>query len=1112
MKGLDNAIEVSEVVMGSPGLRQLVALKDWSRTPLGPPEDWSEALRTTVETCLGSRFPVIIFWGPELVQIYNDSYRPILGSKHPEALGQTAAECFPEIWDVVGPMLRGVLQTGEATWSDDLLLMLERGGFPEECYFTFSYSPAGPAPVEGVFCAVIETTRRVLGERRLDVLRDLSTSLAGIKRVDEALDVALSVLSRHPDDLPAGVLREPNAEDQGSPTRGGSERWWPTAPSEEGSSSSGVTRRNDLNRVVDEAAGGTAEAVGRPRWATYNVKRPGSAKPAALLGVELNPNVPFDDSYRDFLSLVVAAIGAGLASAEGQEEADLRAEALEEIDRAKTAFLTNISHEFRTPLTLLLGPLADSAADPRLPDEVQAVLAMAERNGRRLLKLVNSLLDVARLEAGRVVPAFEPIDVSTATSNLASVFSSAVDDAGIALVIDCQPLGRTVSVDPEMWEQIVTNLCANAVKYTNSGSIEVRLRAEGTDVRLEVADTGVGIPADDLPFVFDRFRRARTPGVRTEEGTGLGLAIVRELVHLHGGTVEVESTPGVGSLFTVTIPMFRTDEVATPTAEGMRALSSTTEEVVRSLQSFARDLNAVVDENSAREADESDIIDAACTDEMSVEDGAPVIYVIDDNSDMRSYLSGLLSKYWRVRTFDDPVRALQAIRRRPPDLVLSDVMMPGLDGFGLVSELRSDPATAQVTLVLLSARAGEEAALEGLEAGADDYLVKPFTARALLARLRSHLDLSALRREATNRAVRHTHQLTALSRAAGDLLSTERIATIVGIVELSGRQMTGAANCTLDLYPQRSTNRKTIAPHSTGANVFAVDLMLADGSVIGRLTLTDTPDGVFDDEQRNLVAQLANVAARRIENIRRYQREHRLADALQKGLLPRSLPHIPGLEMAARYRPASDAAEVGGDWYDALAIPDGRLVVVVGDVMGHDLDAAVTMGELRHLLRAHAPESSGPAELCDTVNRLFRTVVEGKQMATAVVAFIDPQTGDVSVVSAGHPPWLLLDPNGPVHVSLDVPGVPLGASFLAKECVSSEFNLTPGSTLIFYTDGLIESREEALDVSIAKLAERCSGLCDSSLDAALDFLVESSLEATSSRDDVAVLAVRRWPS
>ena len=177
--------------------------------------------------------------------------------------------------------------------------------------------------------------------------------------------------------------------------------------------------------------------------------------------------------------------------------------------------------------------------------------------------------------------------------------------------------------------------------------------------------------------------------------------------------------------------------------------------------------------------------------------------------------------------------------------------------------------------------------------------------------------------------------------------------------------------------------------------------------------------------------------------------------------------------------------------------------------MGHDLDAALTMGEFRHLLRAHAPESSGPAELCDTVNRLFRTVVEGNQMATAVVAFIDPATGDVSVVSAGHPPWLLLDPDGPVRVSSDDPCLPLGASFLAQECTSSEFTLTPGSTLIFYTDGLIESRHEALDISIAKLAERCSGLGYSTLDAALDFLVDSSLEATSSRDDVAVLAVTK---
>ena len=328
-------------------------------------------------------------------------------------------------------------------------------------------------------------------------------------------------------------------------------------------------------------------------------------------------------------------------------------------------------------------------------------------------------------------------------------------------------------------------------------------------------------------------------------------------------------------------------------AEGMRALSSNTDEVVRSLQSLARDLEAVIDEDSACEADESDIIDAARNDEMSVEDGAPVIYVIDDNPDMRSYLSGLLSQHWRVRTFGDPARALEAIRRRPPDLVLSDVMMPGLDGFGLVTELRSDPVTAPVTLVLLSARAGEEAALEGLEAGADDYLVKPFTARALLARLRSHLDLAALRREATDRAVRHTRQLTSLTRAAGELLSTERIATIIGIVERSARQMTGAASCTLDIYPRSSTVQKRVPRLSTDDSVYEVDLMLADGSVIGRLNLRHAPDGFFDDEQRNVVAQLANVTAQRIENIRRYQREHRLADTLAEGPAPSVAPSDP---------------------------------------------------------------------------------------------------------------------------------------------------------------------------------------------------------------------------
>jgi signal transduction histidine kinase len=406
---------------------------------------------------------------------------------------------------------------------------------------------------------------------------------------------------------------------------------------------------------------------------------------------------------------------------------------LAELDSAKTAFFSNVSHEFRTPLTLMLGPLEDSLADTPDPlaAEQRARLTMVHGNALRLLKLVNALLDFSRLESGRLRAHYAPLDIGTFTADLAGMFESAAARAGISLVIDSPPLAEPVWVDRDMWEKIVPNLISNALKFTHAGRITVTVRDEGASVALWVADTGVGIPESELPRIFERFYRVAGSHGRTHEGTGIGLSLVRELVELHGGRVTVESEPAGGSTFRVSIP------------KGFAHLPPEAVSYTPAPAGGGRDAAATALEASRWIAGKPD--------PLPVQDQIPTaprsrVVVVDDNADLREYLTGLLAPLYDVVTAHDGLEALEAIRAQRPDLVVSDVMMPNLDGFGLLRELRRNPSTIGVPVILLSARAGEESAIEGLGSGADDYLVKPFSARELLARVHTHLELARMRR------------------------------------------------------------------------------------------------------------------------------------------------------------------------------------------------------------------------------------------------------------------------------------------------------------------------------------------------------------------------------
>ena len=414
---------------------------------------------------------------------------------------------------------------------------------------------------------------------------------------------------------------------------------------------------------------------------------------------------------------------------------------LGELDATKTAFFSNVSHEFRTPLTLMLGPLEDSLADTvDVPSEQQRVrLTLAHDNALRLLKLVNALLDFSRLEAGRMRASFAPLDFAGFTAELAAMFHSAVDKAGLELVIDCPKLSTPVWADRDLWEKIVPNLVSNAFKFTHAGRITVHVREDDTSAVLEVTDTGVGIPEEQLPRIFDRFHRVPGASGRTHEGTGIGLSLVRELVELHGGNVTAQSVVGRGTTFRVEIPKgyshLPPESVSqTPATSG----------VDRATRAYVAEAARWVVEGEDREPKHTTATRGTTAPDVSTVRAR--VLVVDDNADLREYITTLLSAAYDVSAAVDGLAALEAVRAKLPDIVVSDVMMPRLDGFALVRELRADPATASLPVILLSARAGEDAAVEGLDMGADDYLVKPFSARELLARVRAHVQLAQTRR------------------------------------------------------------------------------------------------------------------------------------------------------------------------------------------------------------------------------------------------------------------------------------------------------------------------------------------------------------------------------
>lgn len=929
----------ADFLSGGGEMGALLRSHDWSATDLGAPGQWPQSLKIAIRIMLTSRQPIWIGWGPDLMFFYNDAYKSIIGGRHPWALGRPTSEVWREIWDSIGPMLSTAMGGIEGTYVEEQLLIMERNGYPEETYYTFSYSPIpdDSGTPGGIICANTDDTKRVLGERQLGLLRDLGARAAEARSWREACQRAAAAIAANQRDLPFAMIYmvEPDGHSLSLLGTSGIEAGHPAAPASIPIGGPAPWPVADVLHsrepiVVDDL---TARFAGDLPAGAWKGAPPGSAYLQILAAAEsghtgvliigLNPFRLFDRAYEDFLGLVAGQITAGVAHADAYEQERRRAEALAELDRAKTVFFSNVSHEFRTPLTLMLGPLEDSLghADRFHAEDLERI-RLVHRNGLRLLKLVNSLLDFSRIEAGRSQASFEPTDLGRLTAELASNFRSATQKAGLALRIDCASGPEPVYVDRTMWEKVVLNLLSNAFKFTFEGEIAVVVRQQGGRAILEVRDTGIGIPELELPRIFERFHRVESARGRTFEGSGIGLALVKELVALHGGSIHVESQEGRGTRFTIEVPLSH----AHLPKQQIRTDRDRTSPPVAA-QAFVQEALSWLPGGIAP--------DGAIEPATSAFDGATPardtgtssrILLADDNADMRDYICRLLEPLHECEAVADGAQALEALHRRRPDLVVTDMMMPNLDGFGLIKAIRQDPALRDVPVIALSARAGEEASVEGLAVGADDYLVKPFSARELMARVDGALAMSRVRREMSAALREEAHSLEILNRVGSAVAAELDLERAVQVVTDAATELSGAAFgsffynvkdaqgesytlYTLSGVPKDAFSRfpmprntAVFAPTFNGEGVVRSDDILADprygrndphygmpkghlpvrsylavpvvsrsGEVLGGLFFGHPEPGVFTPRAERLVTGIAAQAAIAIDNARLYQ-------------------------------------------------------------------------------------------------------------------------------------------------------------------------------------------------------------------------------------------------
>jgi signal transduction histidine kinase/DNA-binding response OmpR family regulator len=723
---------------------------DWAATPLGPRDSWPALLRLVVDLCLDSEFPVQISWGPDLLVLYNEAYIPLLGAeKHPWALGRPASEVGPNLWPASEKQLREVMRTGRAYHSDDQQLIIDRHGYPEEAHFTFSLSAIRDADgtVVGTFNAITESTQHILYERRLQVLRRLGTvSITSDDSLHSTCRAAVDVIGRNRKSVPFAAVFISESAAHG-PRRvagyGFDESAAASCELVELAPTSGPVLEV-MEHVGTELVDGLRDrypGVFEPgplgpltpdQAFVLPVVMLGTRRPIGVLVIGVNPYWRPDEAYTAFTAMMARQLGVIMTDAVSYQNERRRQKALEELDRARAEFFQNVSHELRAPLTMLLTPLQDILNEPGivLPAAARDTVETSIRAGDRLQRVADALLNLSRSESGALMPDREDIDLASVTADVVEGYRSAIEGR-LNLRVDMPNEPLRAYVDRTMWTTIVTNLVNNAVKFTPEGEVTVSLSGDDSQVILTVADTGIGIPQDEQAHIFERFHRVSN--VDQQPGAGIGLALVSEMSAAHGGSVGVTSAPGEGSQFIVTLPRYN---------------------------------------GSAAEADAAEGAAPEPSGEFTGEQ--PRLLIIEDEPDLRGYLSKLFTKDgYAVEAMGDAETALTFLESNAPDMVITDVMLPGQSGLDMLGTLRQDERKARLPVVVLTARADPEAALEAFAHGADDYVVKPFNSAELLARVRAHYQMNQLRVGQAETTVGQLRQALQTNRTIG---------TAVGIV------------------------------------------------------------------------------------------------------------------------------------------------------------------------------------------------------------------------------------------------------------------------------------------------------------------------------------------
>ncbi len=552
---------------------------DWSKTSLGPIEQWPQSLVTSLQIMLASRQPIWVGWGPELIKLYNDPYITIIGGRHPWALGKPLREVWPEMWDQIEPVLQRAMGGTEGFYVEEQLLIPERHGYKEETYYTYSFNPIRDRDrVGGIICANTIDTQRVIGQRRISLVQELA-AVANARNLHEVCERVTSALMTNNKDLPFAIiyLLDPSGEKLERRCAAGISGNHPAAPesiarSEERPWPAGQVLQSRSMRVVDVAH---CSDLPRGFWAQSPdevVVLPLAAGAdggyTGVLIAALNPFSQFDQRYESFLSLVVRQIDAALTTVRAYEverksferEQEARRDA-EDATRAKDRFLATLSHELRTPLNPALLIASDAAADPELPRYVRAQFEVILRNIEVEARLIDDLLDLSRITHGKLNLKMRVVDAHRALEEALQTVHGQIENKGIKTAVEFKADQHSISADPVRLQQIFWNVLRNAVKFTpDQGKIRIETYVIGghRGFGVRISDSGIGMTSAELNKVFSAFAQGEhtNDGSAMYGGLGLGMAISKRLVELHSGNIQAMSCGrGRGSAFTIEFPL-----------------------------------------------------------------------------------------------------------------------------------------------------------------------------------------------------------------------------------------------------------------------------------------------------------------------------------------------------------------------------------------------------------------------------------------------------------------------------------------------------------------------------------------------------------------------------